>query len=71
MNMKTTSRRKTTRRTEILVRLIDQQKWIDTHSATRAGYVRHYGTSGDGGEAIYQADVAQLHKLEDALRNAR
>jgi hypothetical protein len=68
---------RTSHKTSILLRLIAQQQWIDAHGSTRLGYVRHYGTAreakhyGDGGEAIYAADVAELRRLENELRGAK
>ena len=56
-------------------RLNDQRKWIDSHGQSLAGYVLRYGDSdapvaerqGDGGQKIYAADMAELHKLEAAV----
>jgi hypothetical protein len=50
--------------------IIAQQRWIESHGRTLAGYVARYGSKndpehfGDGGEAIYAADCAELAKLE-------
>jgi len=46
-----------------------QEKWIEQCGGSRAGYVARYGANndpdryGDGGEAIYTADVAELVRL--------
>jgi hypothetical protein len=52
-----------------------QREWIEACGGDLAGYVATYGSkdapehSGDGGEAIYAADMAQLQRLEEqALR---
>lgn len=47
-----------------------QQQWIDEHGADLAGYIKRYGESGsgrcygNGGEAIYNADLDQLYRIE-------
>ncbi len=38
----------------------DQRRWIEDHGATEYGYLLTYG---DGGQAIYAADVARLRAL--------
>ena len=54
-----------------------QRRWIEEHGGSLAGYVEHYGSKddpkhyGDGGEAIYAADVAQLRALDMQLAKAR
>lgn len=56
----------------------EQRKWIAEHGRNEAGYVARYGSVsdheglrfGDGGEAIYAADKAQLDKLI-ALRDTK
>jgi hypothetical protein len=53
-----------------------QIKWIESCGATRAGYVARYGAadnpnkSGNGGEAIYNADIAYLEKLTQKLNRS-
>jgi hypothetical protein len=53
-----------------------QREWIEAHGGTEAGYVAIYGSKddpgrgGDGGEAIYAADMAQLQRLQALLVNA-
>ena len=48
----------------------EQQNWIEEHGSTLPGYVERYGSAddpqhyGNGGEAIYEADVAELRRLE-------
>ena len=50
-----------------------QRRWIYECGRSRAGYISRYGSAsdldyhGDGGEAIYEADRAQLKKLENEL----
>lgn len=49
-----------------------QHRWIDAQGYDLAGYVAHYGSvndpqhHGNGGEAIYAADLARLVRLLDA-----
>jgi hypothetical protein len=46
----------------------NQEKWIEQCGGTRWGYIQNYGAAddpgkhGDGGEAIYEADTAELRK---------
>jgi hypothetical protein len=53
--------------------LKSQQAWIRGHGGGKRGYVARYGSVNDpehygtGGEAIYEADLAQLEKLADRL----
>lgn len=56
--------------------LSDQVKWIKEHGATLLGYVNRYGSKddprhyGDGGEAIYAADLGELSsRMERAHRH--
>lgn len=48
-----------------------QRQWMAEHGENLAGYVAHYGSKddadyfGDGGEAIYAADLAHLNRLVD------
>ena len=71
---------------ERLHRLLDdQRKWVKEHGDTRAGYRERYGVKGetmqigntiigwhgDGGDAIYDADMNELRKLEDQVRALR
>lgn len=50
--------------------IVDQKKWIAEHGGDLVGYVRHYGSKndadhfGDGGEAIYAADMNHLTAME-------
>ena len=47
-----------------------QREWIEHHGATQQGYVERYGSFrdtvhyGDGGEAIYAADLEELAQRE-------
>ena len=49
-------------------RLFDQEEWVASHGGCEAAYVARYGSVndavhyGDGGEAIYAADMAALNK---------
>lgn len=48
----------------------DQRRWIAEHGGNLAGYVERYGSKddpdhyGDGGEAIYEADIAALRRYQ-------
>lgn len=50
-------------------RIQEQESWIEEHGRDLAGYIERYGSKddpqhyGDGGEAIYKADVAALRGL--------
>lgn len=56
-------------------KIAEQRRWIEEHGHDRMGYVARYGSSsapveerrGDGGERIYEADLAELRKLEQEL----
>jgi hypothetical protein len=58
-------------------RLARQRTWIEEHGNDRAGYVARWGSSsaliderrGDGGEKIYEADLAALHEIEAEIRS--
>ena len=57
-----------------IAELIEQQRhWIEEHGSNIAGYVVRYGSRmdeeyyGEGGEAIYAADIAELARLEEML----
>lgn len=62
------------RRTEVqalvdqIQAVIDQAIWIRDHGGNLAGYVERYGSKddpehyGDGGEAIYAADLAEYER---------
>lgn len=62
-------RRIATLRTQIR----EERKWIEDHGRNRAGYIQRYGSvrdpehSGDGGEAIFEADRNKLLALETEL----
>jgi len=51
--------------------LRNEQQWMQEHGGTLAGYVERYGSKdepghyGEGGEAIYAADLAAVEKAED------
>jgi hypothetical protein len=52
----------------------EQREWIEEHGRSLSGYIERYGSVddpkhyGDGGEAIYEADVSALRRLEERLR---
>ena len=55
-------------------RIAEQRRWIEEHGDSLSGYIARYGSAkvrdgihgyvGDGGEAIYAADWAELDKLQ-------
>jgi hypothetical protein len=51
-----------------------QRQWIEDHGGNELGYVVRYGSRmdqnhyGNGGEAIYKADLDELHRLQDLVR---
>jgi hypothetical protein len=53
----------------------EQINWIHAHGRDLNGYVDKYGKAddpnkyGNGGEAIYEADVAELERLRKLLRD--
>ncbi len=63
----------TNRKNRLEWRLRAQRKWIEEHGNDLAGYVDRYGEpddahcNGNGGEAIYRADVDELHNIERQL----
>lgn len=63
-------------------RIAQQQKWIEEHGDSLMGYIARYGSIaqrgdgihnvlGDGGEAIYAADWAELDRLQAEYRAIR
>ena len=56
--------------------LVRQYKWFDDRGGCKAAYVERYGSVddpdhyGDGGEAIYEADVAALRQAHCAYMKA-
>lgn len=54
-------------RIEFLIR--EQLRWIEEHGGNLSGYVERYGRPGDencygdGGAAIFAADVGELNRL--------
>ena len=72
--MKTTWARRMVQRLQL--DLFFQERWIEGHGCDRAGYIARYGASndpnryGDGGAAIYEADVGELRRIEAALAKA-
>jgi hypothetical protein len=55
----------------------EQRRWIEQCGGTLSGYIRNYGAAddpdrhGDGGRAIWEADVEALHRAEQALARVR
>ena len=55
-------------------RVADQEQWIKDHGGDLAGYVARYGSasdaehSGNGGEAIFAADMEELQRLGRNVR---
>ena len=41
-------------------RIAEQEEWINEHGSDLAGYIARYEGHGDGGAAIYAADIARL-----------
>lgn len=58
---------------KLRIRIREERKWIADHGGNRAGYIQRYGSvrdpehSGDGGEAIFEADRNKLLALESEL----
>jgi hypothetical protein len=57
----------------------EQIKWIESCGGSLSGYVANYGDpnrprangramAGNGGTAIYNADMAELHKIQAIIR---
>jgi hypothetical protein len=59
--------------TSLKLQLSEQRKWIADHGATLDAYVDRYGKTddpnkyGDGGSAIYAADMGELARIEQKL----
>lgn len=57
--------------------IADQLKWIADHGESLPGYVAHYGSAddanhyGNGGEAIYAADMGELKRLTSELKKLK
>lgn len=55
----------------------EQRKWIQEHGNNRHGYVLRYGSAkdevhyGEGGEAIYEADLAHLNFLLELKKKGK
>lgn len=66
---------------QLQLAVLRQKEWIDSCGGTLAGYIAKYGSrenaehSGNGGEAIFDADVEELcnlkFKLDRAIHRAR
>ena len=54
-----------------------QRRWIVDCGGSLAGYIKRYGAKddpcryGDGGEAIYNADMAELTRLIELAKDKR
>lgn len=54
-----------------------ERSWVEDHGASLAGYIERYGEAddpdrhGDGGAAIFWADMAALREAEAAYRRVR
>lgn len=63
------------RRAFLESQLAEQRKWIRKCGGDLLGYICHYGEAddpnkhGEGGRAIYEADMAELHRIEQLLNN--
>jgi len=59
----------TKRQQQIERQVAEQRKWMERCGGSRAGYIASYGSAsdpehtGDGGEAIWEADCAHLGSL--------
>lgn len=47
------------------LRIREQREWIEDHGGTRSGYIALYGPKGG---TIYDADIAELRRLEEKDR---
>jgi hypothetical protein len=52
--------------TSLRKQLNEQRRWMTSCGTTRSGYILHYD-SREQGNAIYEADLAALHRIEKAL----
>ena len=65
------------KRTKLVDAIEQQRKWIDDCGGTLAGYIKRYGSKDDpdkygyGGEAIYNADMAELTRLIELSKDKR
>jgi hypothetical protein len=56
-----------------LNQLLAQEEWVASHGGCEAAYVARYGSTsdpvhyGNGGEAIYAADMAELARCRKAV----
>ena len=54
-----------------------QLEWIKLHGGDKVGYIENYGNPhlekchGEGGVAIYNADIAELQRIEKMLKEKR
>lgn len=60
--------------TRLLNEINEQREWIEQCGASLLGYLRRYGDAskdknfyGNGGRAIYDADITALRKLQKEL----
>lgn len=61
------------KKVDIQAAIANQRKWMMQCGGTLQGYIKNYGSKddphhvGDGGEAIYRADLQYLKRLEAML----
>lgn len=52
--------------------LQEQLQWLQDHGGDRAGYIANYhgkyGRTIENAEAIYNADLQELHRIQEKLR---
>ena len=56
-----------------VLQLLEQIRWMKSCGGDREGYIKRYGVKGtekcygEGGEAIYQADMQQLEYMKRGI----
>jgi hypothetical protein len=62
--------------TRLRSQVAEQERWMESCGGDLAGYIKNCGSkndteySGDGGEAIYAADLNELNRLKGLLAEA-
>lgn len=62
------------RKAWVLDQIAAQRRWIADHGGDLAGYIAHYDSKhdpkyyGDGGEAIYSADINAMLRYQEMLK---
>jgi hypothetical protein len=62
---------------KLAAQIAEQDKWIEQCGGTLQGYIARYGSAsepghyGDGGEAIYAADMGTLQRLCHTYRHLK